>query len=222
LDRQTAERRDAFADVRTWIFDLDNTLYPPSAGVLAAVDARITRYIARELGVGRAEAERIRRRTWAHHGLTLTGLIAEHGVAPGGYLADVHAVDLSALRPQPALGRALARLPGRRVVHTNSARAHAARVLAALGLAPVFDAVFAIEDKGLVPKPRAQAYAHVLDRTGADPARAAMIEDSASNLVEPHRLGMRTVWLAHDPGDATPAHVGHRIGDLEEFLASVV
>ena len=210
--------RRSFGDVETWIFDLDNTLYPPGTGLLCAVDARITGFIARELAVGPAEADRLRRAHWLAHGITLRGLMAEHGVSADAFLAEVHAVDLSGLAPDPRLARAVAGLPGRRIVHTNSARAHAERVLAALGLSAHFDAVFAIEDKALVPKPRPRAYAHVLAATGADPRRAAMIEDTAANLVEPGRLGMATVWLAHDPGAATPDHVDARIDDLAGFL----
>ena len=205
---------------QTWIFDLDETLYPPDAGLLAAVDARITAFIARELGVGRKDAERIRRETWESHGITLGGLVERHGVAPARFLEEVHAIDLSHVRPDARLARALAALPGRRIVHTNAARAHAERVLAALGIGQAFDAVFAIEDKALEPKPRKGAYARVIAATGLDPRRAVMIEDTARNLVEPARLGMGTVWLAPG-GGPVPAHVDLSVPCLPTFLETV-
>lgn len=210
---QTSLRR-----VETWIFDLDDTLYPPSSGVLPAIDARITARIARHLGIDLDAADRMRRDLWQAHGLTLTGLVAEHGVDPGPFLADVHAVPLDTLSPDPALTAAIAGLPGRRIVHTNGARAHALRVLAARGLSGLFDGVHAIEDKGLVPKPDPAAYADLLAAHRIDPARAAMIEDTHRNLVEPRRLGMATIWLAFDPAAETPPHVDHRTEKLVQFL----
>ncbi|MHA1569311.1 MAG: HAD-IA family hydrolase [Alphaproteobacteria bacterium] len=127
-------------------------------------------------------------------------------------------MDLSALKPDTGLASAIRRLPGTRIVHTNGARAHAARVLAARGLTGVFDAVYAIEDKDLVPKPQADAYRRVIRLSGLDPARSAMIEDDVRNLEVPKALGMATVWLCHRAGVRAPAYVDHRITQLSRFL----
>ena len=207
-----------FSGIATWIFDLDETLYPPSAGLLAQVDARMTAYIARELGLAEAEADRLRRLYWRDHGITLAGLVRHHAVAPAHFLEEVHSIELDGLAPDPGLAAALAGLPGRRIVHTNAARAHAERVLEALGLAGEIAAVYALEDKGLVAKPAAGAYAHVLAAEAAAAAETAMVEDSARNLREPHRLGMATVWLDHLREGPTPEHVDHRTHDLARFL----
>lgn len=211
--------------VETWVFDLDDTLYDARSGLLGQINARMTAYIQRELGVDRARAEDVRGRYWRRYGITLTGLIRHHGVAPGHFLAEVHDLDYAALRPDPALAGALARLAvGRRlIVHTNGARAHAERVLERLGLSGAFAAVYAIEDKALVPKPQAEAYARVIEADGFAPGRAAMIEDSLANLVEPRRLGMATVWLTAEGGRPVPrnadtTHVDHRIDRLVPFL----
>jgi len=208
--------------IETWVFDLDNTLYPPDARLMDQVDQRMTAYIMRELGVDRAEADRIRGEYWQTHGITLRGLIEDHGADPDSFLAETHAIDLSEIRPDPGLVAAIAALPGRKVIHTNGARGHAEGVLAATGLAGLFDAVFAIEDKELIPKPDPRAYAIVIEATGLDPARAAMIEDTVQNLVEPWRLGMGTVWLDHGPAgtgpEPVPDYVDCRIDALEPFL----
>jgi putative hydrolase of the HAD superfamily len=126
------------------------------------------------------------------------------------------------MKPDAELAQAIRRLPGTRIVHTNGARSHAARVLAARGLAGVFDAVYAIEDKALVPKPRADAYNRIIQLSGLDPARAAMVEDDARNLEVPKALGMATVWLCHRPGAAAPAYVDRRITRLLRFLRELV
>ncbi len=208
--------------VETWIFDLDNTLYEPGAGLFGQIDARMTAFIMRELGLDRAAADRLRRDYWRRHGTTLGGLMAHHGTDPARFLADVHAIDLSGLAPDPALAAALGRLPGRKVIHTNGARAHAERVLRARGLARHFDAIYAIEDKDYVPKPEAAAYEAILALAGIDPARAAMIEDDARNLEVPKALGMATVWLCHGRPGPTPGWVDHRCPALAPALAGLL
>jgi len=207
--------------IEAWIFDLDDTLYPPSARLVEQIDRRMTRYIMATLSLPEAEADGLRHRYWREHGTTLAGLVADHAIAPSPSLEAVHAIDLSALRPDPHLARAIAALPGRKIVHTNSARAHAERVLAAHGLGRCFDAVFAIEDKALAAKPGRDSYARVLAGAGIDPAAAAMVEDTPRNLVEPHRLGMATIWLDHGAETPTPAHVDLRITGLAPFLAGL-
>ena len=210
-----------FAGTQTWIFDLDNTLYPPSAGLLGRIDARMQGFIMRFLEVGPEEADRLRAHYLERDGITLKGLMRDHGVEADAFLEETHAIDLSDLAPDPGLADAIRALPGRKVIHTNAARRHAERVLAARGLDGAFERIFAIEDKGLVPKPERPAYTHVLREGAIDPARAVMIEDSAVNLVEPRRLGMGTVWLDHQASGGYHPHVDLRIEALEPFLRAV-
>lgn len=212
---------DRLARAETWIFDLDNTLYHPDSGLLDLIDARIAGFIEEELGIGAEEADALRRLYFQAHGITLGGLVANHGVDPARFLEVTHEIDLAALAPDPVLAEAIAALPGRRIVHTNGSRAHAGRVLRALGLSHLFETVFALEDKALVPKPRPEAYARVLAASGTDPRRAAMIEDSARNLVEPARLGMGTIWLNHGRRAEHPEHVDLVVPDLGAFIRAV-
>lgn len=208
-----------FARAEAWIFDLDNTLYHPSARLFDQINARMSGYIMRELGLRRGEADRLRARYWQHHGITLRGLVEDHGIEPTAFLDEVHRIDLSALVPDPPLAAAILRLKGARIIHTNGSRAHAQRVLEARGLDRAFDRIFGIDDKNLVPKPRAEAYEVIVRETGIDPARAVMIEDDARNLAVPKAMGMTTVWLCHRRGEKAPAHVDRRITRLQAFLA---
>jgi putative hydrolase of the HAD superfamily len=208
-----------FDHVETWIFDLDNTLYHPSARLFDQINIRMTEFIMTTLGTSRAEADRLRLSYWQSHGTTLGGLVAEHGIDPDQFLAEAHRIDLGALAPDPELAAAIAGLPGRKIVHTNGARAHAGRVLAARGLQGLFDAVYAIEDKALVAKPRPEAYRRIAELDGLDPRRAAMIEDEPRNLEVPKSLGMVTIWLCHEAGRKAPEWVDHRITRLNRFLA---
>ncbi|HRO10921.1 pyrimidine 5'-nucleotidase [Amaricoccus sp.] len=205
-----------FAHVETWVFDLDNTLYPPAIRLFDQIEARMAAFVMRTLGVDAARAGELRRQYWREHGTTLAGLMNLHGVEPGPYLAEVHDIDLTGIEPSPALAAAIAGLPGRKVVFTNGSREHARRVTLACGLAECFDALYGFEDAGYVPKPRAEAFAAVFGRDGLAPRRAAMFEDDPRNLEVPHGLGVRTVLVG--PA-ATHPHVHHQTDDLAGFLA---
>lgn len=208
-----------FRHIRTWVFDLDNTLYPPEVRLFDQIEVRMTAYVMRVLGVDRAEADRLRSHYWAAHGTTLAGLMREHGIDPDPYLVDVHAIDMSALVPAPDLAVAIAALPGRRIVYTNGSAPYARRVVAARGLDGLFDAIYGVEDAGYRPKPDRAAFETVFARDGLDPARAAMFEDDSRNLIAPHRMGMRTVLVT--PSAEPAAHVDHHAADLAGFLRSL-
>lgn len=216
----------AFRDVAVWIFDLDNTLYAEEHGVFDQIDRRMTEFISAELGVDARRADEIRQIYWSRHGTTLNGLMKEDGVAPERFLDHVHDVDLSHMPARPDLAAALARLPGRKLVHTNGSREHARRVLARLGAAEAFEAVFAIEDTDYAPKPAPAAYAAVCAAAEVDPTRAAMFEDTARNLEIPHAMGMRTVWTptscARASDGAEGAHVHFTAEDLVRFLEGLI
>jgi putative hydrolase of the HAD superfamily len=208
--------RARFAHVETWVFDLDNTLYPPEIRLFDQIETRMTAYVMRALGVVEAEANRLRDVYWWSHGATLAGLMERHGIDPEPYLADVHDIDLAHVPPCAVLRGAIEKLPGRKVVYTNGSREHARRVTAARGLEGAFDALYGFEDAGYRPKPRAEAYAAVFTLDGLDPSRSAMFEDDMRNLAVPHALGMRTVLV----GSALEAaHVHHTTDDLADFLS---
>ena len=209
-----------FTHVRAWVFDLDNTLYPPEVRLFDQIEVRMTAWVMDALGVGRAEADRLRRHYWASHGTTLAGLMAEHGVDPGPYLHEVHEIDLSGLAPDPVLARRIAALPGRRIVYTNGSRPYACRVIAARGLEGVFDAVYGVENAGFRPKPERAAFETVFAADGLDPARAAMFEDDARNLAAPHAMGMACVHIA--PEREVLPHIHHHATDLTAFLGHLV
>lgn len=209
-----------FAHVDTWVFDLDNTLYHPSAGLFAQMDKRFAAYVARLTGRDTAGALQLAHQYWVSHGSTLAGLMADYSIDPDEFLADVHAIDVSHLAPDPVLTAQIARLRGRKVVYTNGSQNHAHRVLAARGLTGVIDAVYGVEQANYRPKPTAAAFAAVFSADGIAPTRAAMFEDEARNLAVPHDLGMRTVHVHETPADDPFIH--HRTPDLTAFLSQLV
>lgn len=195
-----------FRSVETWIFDLDNTLYPPRSNLFAQVDERMGRFIAALLSCDRIEARRLQKEYYRRYGTTLRGLMSEHGVDPHDFLAFVHDIDHSPIEPDPALGSALALLPGRKFVLTNGSRSHAEAVLGRLGIEEHFEDLFDIIAAEFEPKPARRPYESFLRLHGIEPSGAAMFEDLARNLEVPHELGMRTILVTGDPTETD----GHR------------
>ena len=208
---------EQFRHVSTWVFDLDNTLYPPSMRLFDQIEVRMTAWVSRTLGVAKDEADRLRAEYWRLYGTTLAGLMAEHGIDPDGYLADVHDIDFSVLEPDPQLAARIAALPGRRIVYTNGDAPYARKVIAARGLDGLFDAVYGVEHARYRPKPERAAFETVFAADGLDPTRAAMFEDDPRNLAVPHAMGLRTVHIAPEPEPAP--HIHHHYDDLSAFLS---
>lgn len=221
-----------FDHIDTWVFDLDNTLYPHHVNLWQQVDGRIRDFVASQLKVDPAEAFRIQKDYYRRYGTTMRGMITEHGVSPDDFLAYVHDIDHSPLEPNPAMGQALAKLPGRKLILTNASVAHAEKVLERLALGVTFDGVFDIISAQFEPKPARQTYRRFLDLHGVDASRAAMFEDLARNLAIPHEFGMTTVLVVPDgtqkvvreawemEGRDAP-HVDHVTEDLTGFLAQL-
>ncbi|MGB7241791.1 MAG: pyrimidine 5'-nucleotidase [Sulfitobacter sp.] len=208
--------KSAFSHVSTWVFDLDHTLYPPSARLFDLIEVRMRAYVMDALGVDHAEADRLRLHYWQTHGTTLAGLMREHDVDPAPYLTDVHDVSMDSLTPDPMLAATIRALPGRRIVYTNGCAPYAERVLAARGLDGLFDAVYGVEHADFHPKPDLQAFETVFGKDGLIPTTAAMFEDDPRNLAAPHAMGMRTVHVADAPVEAN--HIHHHTDNLRGFL----
>jgi putative hydrolase of the HAD superfamily len=221
-----------FSHVDTWVFDLDNTLYPHHLNLWQQVDERIREFVAKFLDVGREEAFRVQKDYYRRYGTTMRGLMTEHGLNPDDFLDFVHEIDHSPLTPNPTLGAAIEALPGRKLILTNGTRKHADAVIRRLAIHHHFEGVFDIVAAELEPKPLPQTYDRFLKAHGVDPASAAMFEDLARNLAVPHALGMTTVlvvplgtrevfresWELEGPGEP---HVDHVTDDLAGFLEKI-
>jgi len=211
--------------VDCWIFDLDNTLYPPSTRLFDQIDARMGAYIAELLGCDADEAHRIQKLYFHDHGTTLSGLMHNHEVPPHDFLGYVHDIDFTPLAAAPRLAPLIERLPGRRLVFTNGDEPYARRVLEALGLGKSFEAVWDIHAMRYRPKPEESAYTGMIEALGVDPKRSVFVEDMARNLAPAKALGMQTVWLdlATDWGDRAidRAAIDLTVGDLAEWLAAL-
>src|SRR5207248_2124172 len=132
MDSPSRRQRRTFDHVETWVFDLDNTLYPHHLNLWQQVDERNRDYLPRFLKITHENADRLQKDYYKRYGTSMRGLMPEHGMAPDDFLDFVHQIDNSPLEPNAALVAAIENLPGRKLILTNGTRHHADAVLARL------------------------------------------------------------------------------------------
>jgi len=229
---EAAKSKRGFADTATWIFDLDNTLYPAQCNLFAEVDRRMGKFIAEYLEVPFEHARYLQKTYYRQFGTTLMGLMQVHKLEPQGFLDYVHDIDLSPVPQLPELAAAVEALPGRRLIFTNGSRRHAERVAEKLGVLHLFEDICDIAACEYVAKPSADAFDRMVKRHGVAAREAAMFEDMPHNLEAPHALGMTTVLVHSDYVDhpaqmqmrnwrELPDHIHYATDCLTTFLRSV-
>ena len=211
-------------EVETWVFDLDNTLYPTSCGLFTQVQQRMNEYICTRLAVTPDEAALLRARYFREHGTTMNGLMLVNRIDPHEFLNFVHDIDHSVVPPNPELVVALSGLAGRKLVYTNGSVRHAENLLAHLGIAHLFEDIFDIVASEFAPKPAMAPFRAFVGRFGVEPRRALMVEDMAINLAPAAELGMTTAWVRSTldwaAAEADSDHIHHVIEDLAGFIAA--
>ena len=215
----------AFAQIDAWIFDLDNTLYPASSDLFGLIDKRMTAYVARLTGLPPDEAYQLQKRYFRDYGTTMSGLMAEHGVDPHEFLADVHAIEMGVLQEDKRLVDAIARLPGRKLIFTNGDEPYARRVLAGVGLSESFEAIHDIHAMAYKPKPHPHAYESMIQAFRLDPARSLFADDLARNLPPAKLLGLTTLWIdngSEQVGEDSAHAIDYRTADLGLWLDDIM
>jgi putative hydrolase of the HAD superfamily len=232
-EKKNAPSPDDFSHVRDWVFDLDNTLYPRHTDLFSQIDTRMTAYVAELLQLPEEEARALQKQYYREHGTTLKGLMTVHKIDPNAFLQQVHDIDYSWVKPDPALGAAIKALPGRKFIFTNGDTGHAERTARALGILDHFDDIFDIVAADLMPKPAAATYDKFMGLHRIDAARAAMFEDLPRNLTVPKAVGMKTVLIVpnnleevfgevweHEGHDGD--HIDYVTDDLAGFLKAAL
>ncbi|MEM7730215.1 MAG: pyrimidine 5'-nucleotidase [Pseudomonadota bacterium] len=202
--------------IRTWIFDLDNTLYRADVSFFADIGEKMTRFISRYLAMQPEAARLLQEEYFNDYGATLSGMMDIHGMDPAEFLDYVHDVDLSVLDPNPALRAAIQNLPGRKLIFTNGSRGHIRNVATHLGLMDLFEGGFAIEDAHYVPKPKRAAYETFNAVFDIDPAASIFFEDTVRNLEVPKQMGMTTVLVGEEPDWGRPPTVKRTSGTVRQ------
>ena len=181
--------------IDTWLFDLDNTLYPPSCNLQQQMAAQAQQLLCDVLGVSAVESHELIMKYMHEYGTAVVGMNKLHGVTPELFYKTIHDVDYSVVKADPDLNIALGKLTGRKYIFTNGTADHAERVLARLGCATQFDAIFDIVAAEYKVKPEVAPYRTVVQALGGDTQSMALVEDVPNNLRPAAELGMTTVWV---------------------------
>ena len=183
--------------IKTWIFDLDNTLYPPEENIFSQIDQKMTSFIADNLKISNEEAFNIQKQNFIDHGTTLAGFMnsGNDKIDPDKFLEFVHDINLNSLQEDNNLRKILLLLPGKKYIFTNGTKKHAENVLKKLNLENIFQSIFGIKEANYLPKPNLETYNLFLKTYNIDPKTSIMFEDMGRNLIPAKELGMKTVLL---------------------------
>jgi putative hydrolase of the HAD superfamily len=206
------------AHIKSWIFDLDHTLYPYEAEVMHRVSAKMTHYVARLLSLSFDEAKLIQKQYLRDHGTTLAGLMKHHATDPYDFMDDVHDVSLEGLSPDYELNRYISSLRGQKIVFTNADSKHSKRLLDHLEMAELFDAIFHLEHANLVPKPNIETYRSLIATHNITATQAIFFEDTPRNLLPAKTLGMMTVLIGPHALENTDDYIDFRAHSLKAFF----
>ena len=171
--------REALADALDGFFGLPE---PPDAGDGLTVYERRLRRLCAELGMADVTATAIRRaadasiESWDDH-VTL----------------DPQALPvLEALRPTKALA----------MISNYDHHTYAYRLLARLGLAPLFEAIVISGEVG-VKKPDPRIFGPALEATGLQPEEVVFVGDAPEDVAGARAAGIRPVLIRRDDGTRT-------------------
>ncbi|MEY8673900.1 pyrimidine 5'-nucleotidase [Francisella philomiragia] len=212
--------------MKTYIFDLDNTLYPYNNGLFNAQMARMSDYIKLKLNISDTDkANAIRDELYYEFGSTMLGMMRYHNIEPKEFLDYIDDIEISHFKPNGKLNKHISSLrkDNRTYIFTNASNFHTYRVLKQLGLDDSFDGILTIEDTGLVSKPKTKYFEVGRDKFDIDFTNAIFFEDSSHNLVPAKHLGMQTV-LVHADDHKSEANfydnqeIDYYVADVESFF----
>lgn len=209
--------------IETWIFDLDNTLYPATSRLFDQISLKMTLFIMKELHLNQESAYKVQKIYFKKYGTTLRGLMIENKIDPLQFLNFVHDINLSAIpKNNTQLNQALQQLPGRKVIFTNGSKTHANNITNHLGIRHHFDSIFDIVASNYIPKPNKSIYKNMIEKLKINPKAAVMVEDMACNLLPAADLGMTTVWIKSNlrwaAADSKNISINYTINDLTTWL----
>tara|TARA_B100000029_G_scaffold215485_1_gene213296 strand:- start:111 stop:782 length:672 start_codon:yes stop_codon:yes gene_type:complete len=214
-----------FNSIKFWIFDLDNTLYSGSTKVFEQVDKRMSKYISNKLNIDLEEAKKIQKNYFYEYNTTLNGMIKNHKIDPDEFLDFVHDINIDFLQKDPALGKEIENLDGKKIIFTNGSKKHAINVTKQIGIDKLFDDIFDIVDAEFVPKPLVEPYKKLVKKHKIDPKLCVLVEDIARNLKPAYEMGMKTVWIKNDEPWARKfsdsKFVNYKTNNLSEFLKKI-
>ncbi|KXS14542.1 pyrimidine 5-nucleotidase [Gonapodya prolifera JEL478] len=212
--------------------DLDNTLYPVSAGVSKHMSIRMRSFVKDKLGWNGEEATAFIHRYYRDFGLSIKGMVKWHGVDPLVYdrMVDGSIPLETLLKPDPRTTQLVTTLCERYPTYilTNAALPHSLRVLDLLNLADLFPRQRIIACDYAEPdfpcKPFPIMWAKAMELAGLNPEnaddrkRCLFIDDAPRNCVGALEYGWIAVHIA--AADVSHTHTPSEPFQDEEDLES--
>jgi len=219
-------------DIRYWIFDLDNTLYPSESNLFSKIDERMKKFIMKNLSLDHEQAYRLQKKYYLDYGTTLNGLMLNHSINPINFLDYVHNINIDNIEPNFKLNNALKKLKGTKYVYTNGSKNHAIRVLKKLNIFEHFNDIFDIESANFIPKPKIESLHKLINNYQIEPIKAAFFEDIARNLINPKKNGFKTVLVLNKSHsdiknklfslkEVERKYIDYIINDITKFLYEI-
>jgi len=213
--------------IKTWIFDLDNTLYSADSGIFQQVHELMGKFVSAHLNIDIDQAKQIQKKYYKQHGTTLRGMMDNHGVDPDYFLTEVHRLDYSIVEPNHKLNEELKKLKGRKIIFTNANMQHALDVLERLELSNFFDEIYDIKMANYIPKPEISSYKQLIEQFNISTESAAMFDDIAKNLVPAKKVGFTSIWIDagyenfSDDIQASKKYLDLETTNITDFLKNV-
>uniref|UniRef100_A0A0E0KHW0 Uncharacterized protein n=1 Tax=Oryza punctata TaxID=4537 RepID=A0A0E0KHW0_ORYPU len=223
------------------LLDLDDTLYPGSAGIGLATKRNIDEFLMARCGVTAERAATLRVELFRSYGSSLAGLIAlGYDVHPDEYHSYVHGrLPYDRIAADPQLAGLLRSIPQRKVLFTNSDRAHMRKALQRLGVDEgCFDAIVCFETMnphlfgetpcvsgddrpGVILKPSPDAIVAALRVAGTNPHRTLFLDDSERNIAAGKALGLRTALVGKRVRSKEADYALESIGSLRRAIPEI-
>ena len=219
-------------NIRYWIFDLDNTLYPSESNLFSKIDERMKKFIMKNLSLDHEQAYRLQKKYYLDYGTTLNGLMLNHSINPINFLDYVHNINIDNIEPNFKLNNALKKLKGTKYVYTNGSKNHAIRVLKKLNIFEHFNDIFDIEAANFIPKPKKESLHKLINNYKIEPIKAAFFEDISRNLINPKKIGFKTVLVLNKSHsdiknklfslkEVERKYIDYIINDITKFLYKI-
>jgi putative hydrolase of the HAD superfamily len=181
----------------TIFFDLDNTIYPKSSGIMDVIRDRIITYMQVRLGLEMPEILALRQYSLQKYGTTVIGLKERFDIDEFDFLDYVHDIDLAAhLTKNVDLRDLIAALTQRKFIFTNADKNHVNRILKFLDLENLFEGIIDIHT--LMPhlKPCQEAFDKALEIARLSSWEGcAFLDDYPANIEQARNLGIYSILV---------------------------
>jgi putative hydrolase of the HAD superfamily len=211
-----------FSHIKTWIFDLDDTLYAPSTGFsahMASVQKQsLSGLLKTDISGVTALLKSLVKK---HGGAPFTGLHKEKSIDMDRFIEEGFQLDHSLLKACDLSQKILLNIQGRKVIFTSSPKNHVDKVLHRLEYQHIFsdENIFDVTRLDFETKPNQVPYDFVLNSLSEVAENCVMVEDNLKNLEIAKDMGMTTVAV-HVDGEK-PSYVDFSYITLIDFLEDV-